>query len=67
MAKCLRWIDSCRELGWAEDQLDDLEDLFWKYRDSDGEKRPNDSTTTELSRADDLQKQSDGHSDMQMP
>lgn len=41
MANCCKWIDSCRELGWAEDQLDSLEDLFWKYRDSDGRLRPN--------------------------
>lgn len=36
MALCLKWTDSCRELGWQEDQLDDLELLFWQYRDSNG-------------------------------
>ena len=44
MALCLKWIDSCREMGWAEDQFNDLEDLFWKYRDPDGRLRPNAGT-----------------------
>ncbi|MCX6845049.1 MAG: hypothetical protein NTU84_00530 [Verrucomicrobia bacterium] len=46
MRRCLEWIDSCRELGWNEDQLDDLELLFWQYRDSNGEfKQPSDEVS----------------------
>ena len=36
LAKCLAWIDACREIGWAEEQMDDLEAIFWKYKDKDG-------------------------------
>lgn len=39
LRKCLKWLDACRELGWAEDVMPDFEGLFWKYHDPDGNKR----------------------------
>ena len=40
LRKCLRWLDACRELGWAESVMPDLESLFWTYHDSTGNKKP---------------------------
>lgn len=40
LRKCLRWLDVCRELGWAESVMPDLESLFWTYHDSAGNKKP---------------------------
>lgn len=33
---CLRWLDACKELGWLDEQLPNLEALWWKYHDKDG-------------------------------
>ena len=33
LARCLRWIEECRELGWNESQMDEIENLWWKYHD----------------------------------
>ena len=41
LRKCLRWIDACREIGWADAVMPDLEALFWQYHDKDGNKKPN--------------------------
>ena len=30
---CVEWLTACIELGWKEEQLPDLEAMFWKYRD----------------------------------
>jgi hypothetical protein len=42
LALCVEWTTWCRNNGWAEEHLLELEGLFWKYRDSDGNlKAPN--------------------------
>ena len=37
---CLKWLDACRELGWSEELMPDLEELWWKYKDSFGNPKP---------------------------
>ena len=34
--KCLWWLNMCKEIGWHPSHLPALADLFWKYRDRDG-------------------------------
>lgn len=33
---CVEWLDKCQQLGWQPSAMNDLEALFWKYRDKDG-------------------------------
>jgi hypothetical protein len=33
---CGQWLATCLELGWSQRELDDLERLWWKYRDRHG-------------------------------
>ncbi|MBA7658075.1 hypothetical protein ES703_66023 [subsurface metagenome] len=28
---CAAWLAACLEIGWSKSDLDDLENLFWKY------------------------------------
>jgi hypothetical protein len=45
LALCVEWTTWCRNNGWPEEHLLELEGLFWKYRDADGKlKAPNDGT-----------------------
>jgi hypothetical protein len=37
---CARWLGYCLELGWSKNQLDALEELWWKYHDERGEWKP---------------------------
>lgn len=39
LAKCLEWIEACRKLGWKEKDMDNLEGLFWRWHDKDGQKK----------------------------
>jgi len=34
--KCHEWLTNCIELGYKKEQLDELEYLFWKYKDENG-------------------------------
>ncbi len=36
---CLKWLDACRELGWGESVMPELEKLFWKYHDKEGRQK----------------------------
>lgn len=35
--KCAEWLAYCLETGWKKDQLDELEKIYWKWRDKNGE------------------------------
>lgn len=34
--KCAEWLRTCLELGWRRDELDWLEELWWKHHDANG-------------------------------
>ena len=31
--KCAEWLAYCLETGWKKEQLDELEKVYWKWRD----------------------------------
>lgn len=33
---CGEWLAECLRLGWRRDQLDALEELWWRYHDDRG-------------------------------
>jgi hypothetical protein len=33
---CAKWQAACLKLGWKKSDLDDLEEIFWRYRDNHG-------------------------------
>ena len=35
--KCAEWLAYCLETGWKKEQLDELEKIYWKWRDKNGE------------------------------
>lgn len=35
--KCAEWLATCRRLGWAYEDLDFLELLWWRYHDRHGD------------------------------
>ncbi len=38
---CISWLDECKRLGWKEDSMPSLEQLWWGYHDKEGKsKRP---------------------------
>ncbi|MGM4891308.1 hypothetical protein [Tardiphaga sp. 839_C3_N1_4] len=34
---CAKWLSQCLEIGWPRESLDDLEAIWWRYRDEHGE------------------------------
>lgn len=34
--KCAEWLSYCLSIGWSKNQLDELEKLWWKYHDENG-------------------------------
>ncbi len=42
--RCAEWLANCLKLGWRKDQLDELEALWWKYRDENGNLKHNGNT-----------------------
>lgn len=36
---CARWLAYCRSIGWPADQLDDLERIWWRVYDLNGNMR----------------------------
>lgn len=34
--KCANFLSECLKIGWKKSQLDDLEKLWWKYHDNNG-------------------------------
>lgn len=34
--KCIEWLIYCLKMGWSEDQLDDLEIIWWRFHDKHG-------------------------------
>jgi hypothetical protein len=36
---CHEWLKTCRDLGWSKKSMPFLCDLFWKYRDGNGDWR----------------------------
>jgi hypothetical protein len=34
--ECARWLKACLDLGWSKQDLEHLEDLWWRYHDTDG-------------------------------
>ena len=38
--KCAEWLSYCLKIGWEKDQLDALENIYWKFRDGNGELKP---------------------------
>ncbi len=39
LRRCLKWLDACRDLGWGENMMSDLEKMFWKYHDNEGNRK----------------------------
>lgn len=37
---CAEWLAYCKSIGWRDDQLDDLERLWWQWRDLNGNLKP---------------------------
>lgn len=35
--RCAEWLAYCLETGWKKEQLDELEKVYWKWRDKNGE------------------------------
>jgi hypothetical protein len=35
--KCAEWLAACRRLGWRVEDLDDLEALWWRHHDDNGD------------------------------
>ena len=35
--KCAEWLAYCLETGWKKEQLDELEKIYWTWRDKNGE------------------------------
>jgi len=33
---CLHWLDECKKLGWPDDSMPELENLWWQYHNKDG-------------------------------
>jgi hypothetical protein len=36
LTQCLEWLEACRRLGWREEDMDNLELLWWRYHDREG-------------------------------
>lgn len=34
--RCLAWMKACEEMGWPKSAMPALVDIFWKYKDRDG-------------------------------
>jgi hypothetical protein len=34
--RCLAWINACKEMGWPQSAIPKLVDLFWEFKDRDG-------------------------------
>ena len=34
--KCAEWLATCIKLGWGRECLDDLEKIWWKHHDEQG-------------------------------
>ena len=34
--KCAIWLTYCLEVGWKKEHLDDLEKLYWRWKDKNG-------------------------------
>jgi len=34
---CARWLVACKKLGWPESDLDELQEIWWRYHDDAGE------------------------------
>lgn len=33
---CAKWLAYCLEIGWQKSDLEDLEKIWWKFRDKNG-------------------------------
>ncbi len=36
---CAEWVVKCLEIGWAKSALDELEEIWWKFHDANGQLR----------------------------
>lgn len=34
--KCAEWLSYCLKIGWPRSSLDELQELWWKYHDNNG-------------------------------
>lgn len=34
--RCLAWIKACEEMGWPKSAIPKLVDIFWEFKDRDG-------------------------------
>jgi hypothetical protein len=33
---CAEWLSYCLSIGWSRDDLDGLEEIFWRFKDRNG-------------------------------
>ena len=38
--RCAEWLRTCHDLGWKTSDMPALADLFWKYKDENGNLKP---------------------------
>ncbi len=36
---CAEWLVKCLEIGWPKSALDELEEIWWKFHDANGQLR----------------------------
>jgi hypothetical protein len=36
LAACARWLRYCLTIGWSRSDLDQLEEIWWRYHDDRG-------------------------------
>lgn len=38
--KCAKWLAYCLEIGYTKSQLDELEKIWWTFKDRNGNLKP---------------------------